>query len=139
MKFSLDRSIAFYIVLLAEWMKYCLLIANHSFEQLKHSLICKNVARGPCYCEGECDLSNVLSVFFGMVIQCCTLRQEACLKFRRVLFSLESSPSLRRETLVNSNRSHSKTVLILIFFMIFKVIVSAYPYGQPQAVVERLN
>lgn len=68
-----------------------------------------------------------------------TLRQEACLKFRRVLFSLESSPSLRRETLVNSNRSHSKTVLILIFFMIFKVIVSAYPYGQPQAVVERLN
>ena len=72
MKFSLDSSIAFYIILLVEWMKYCHLIANHSFEQLKHSLISKNVGGAPCYCDGKCDLLNVLSVFFfqsAMVVQ----------------------------------------------------------------------
>lgn len=56
------------------------------------------------------------------------------LKFRQNLSYL-----LRRETRINSYRSHSKTFNINFSSMIFKLIVFAYPYGQPQAVSKRLK
>ena len=125
MKFSLDSSIAFYIILLVEWMKYCHLIANHSFEQLKHSLISKNVGGAPCYYDGKCDLLNVLSVFFFSsrpwsynMYLFISVWQEACLKFRRVLFiqfRQNLSLILPRETLVNSYRSLTRTFNINFF------------------------
>ena len=106
MKFSLDSSTALYISLLAEWIKYCPLIANHSFEQLKHSLISKNLHRGACYREGGCDLLSFcfFSVRHGRINAVLFHNFAAGGMFWQNFYYL-----LWREARVNSYRSHSKS------------------------------